>query len=83
MSWEKQFEDNLSRIGSSKSSGKDSQLGAEIFNTIGTDADDSITIRLNSVLKKEFTNVCKRNQSTVSRELKMFMARVVKSQSLD
>ena len=42
------------------------------------DLDDVLTFRVNSALKKEFSRICKENQSSSSSELKRYMLFVVK-----
>lgn len=49
---------------------------------IGDELDSTINFRINSVLKSEFEKVCKRNHSSISRELKRFMTEVVRTQSI-
>ena len=44
--------------------------------------DDVLTFRVNTDLKKEFSRICKENQSSASSELKRYMLKVVKEGSL-
>lgn len=46
------------------------------------DLDDVINFRVSSVLKDEFSKICKDDQSTISRELKRYMLSIVKQGSL-
>lgn len=41
------------------------------------DLDDVLTFRVNSALKKEFSRICKENQSSASSELKRYMLKIV------
>lgn len=49
---------------------------------VGDELDSTINFRINSSLKSEFEKVCKRNHSSVSRELKRFMTEAVRTQSI-
>ena len=44
--------------------------------------DDVLTFRVNSALKKEFSRICKGNQSSASSELKRYMLKIVEQGSL-
>ena len=44
--------------------------------------DDVLTFRVNSALKKEFSKICKDNQSSASSELKRYMLKIVNQGSL-
>lgn len=44
-----------------------------------SDLDTTINFKVNSHLKDEFDRICKSNHSTISRELKLFMLRSIKS----
>lgn len=44
--------------------------------------DDVLTFRVNSDLKKEFSRICKLNQSSASSELKKYMLRIIEQGSL-
>lgn len=44
--------------------------------------DDVLTLRVNSDLKKEFSRICKLNQSSASSELKKHMLKIVEQGSL-
>ena len=44
--------------------------------------DDVLTFRVNSDLKKEFSKICKLNQSSASSELKRYMLKIVEQGSL-
>lgn len=44
--------------------------------------DDVLTFRVNSALKKEFSKICKDNQSSASSELKRYMLKIVEQGSL-
>lgn len=44
--------------------------------------DDVLTFRVNSALKKEFSRICKENQSSASSELKKYMLKIVEQGSL-
>ena len=44
--------------------------------------DDVLTFRVNSALKKEFSKICKNNQSSASSELKRYMLKIVEQGSL-
>ena len=46
------------------------------------DLDDVLTFRVNSALKKEFSRICKENQSSASSELKRYMLKIVEQGSL-
>ena len=46
------------------------------------DLDDVLTFRVNSSLKKEFSKICKENQSSASSELKRYMLKIVEQGSL-
>lgn len=46
------------------------------------DLDDVLTFRVNSALKKEFSKICKENQSSASSELKRYMLKIVQQGSL-
>ena len=41
-----------------------------------------LTFRVNSALKKEFSKICKENQSSASSELKRYMLKIVEQGSL-
>ena len=58
------------------------RTGHEALERIGDELDGRINFRLNSVLKEEFTKVCKKNHSTLSREIKRFMSESVQFQKL-
>jgi hypothetical protein len=45
------------------------------------DLDDVLTFRVNSSLKKEFSRICKENQSSASSELKRHMLKIVEQGS--
>lgn len=45
--------------------------------------DTTITFRVNSELKEEFTKLCKSEYSDVSKELNSFMRKAVTNQQLD
>lgn len=45
--------------------------------------DTTITFRVNSELKQEFTKLCKSSYSDVSRELNSFMRKAVAKEKLD
>ena len=45
--------------------------------------DDVLTFRVNSDLKKEFSRICKENQSSASSELKRYMLKVVEQGSFN
>lgn len=44
--------------------------------------DDVLTFRVNTDLKKEFSRICKENQSSSSSELKRYMLKIVEQGSL-
>jgi len=44
--------------------------------------DDVLTFRVNSDLKKEFSRICKLNQSSASSELKKYMLKIIEQGSL-
>lgn len=44
--------------------------------------DDVLTFRVNADLKKEFSRICKENQSSASSELKRYMLKIVEQGSL-
>lgn len=44
--------------------------------------DDVLTFRVNTDLKKEFSRICKQNQSSASSELKRYMLKIVEQGSL-
>jgi len=44
--------------------------------------DDVLTFRVNTDLKKEFSRICKENQSSASSELKRYMLKIVEQGSL-
>ncbi len=46
------------------------------------DLDDVLTFRVNSALKKEFSRICKENQSSASSELKRYMLKIFEQGSL-
>lgn len=56
--------------------------GAEALSRVGDDLDARVNFRVNSVLKAEFESVCKRNHTTISREIKRFMTESVRTQKL-
>jgi len=58
------------------------RAGHEALERVGDELDGRINFRLNSVLKEEFTKVCKKNHSTLSREIKRFMSESVQFQKL-
>lgn len=43
-----------------------------------SDMDDVVNFRVSGALKKEFSKICKANQTSASSELKRFMLQVVK-----
>lgn len=47
-----------------------------------SDLDDVFTFRVNGALKKEFSRICKENQSSSSSELKRYMLKIVEQGSL-
>ena len=47
-----------------------------------SDLDDVVTFRVNGALKKEFSRICKENQSSSSSELKRYMLKIVDQGSL-
>ena len=47
-----------------------------------SDLDDVVTFRVNGALKKEFSRICKENQSSSSSELKRHMLKIVEQGSL-
>jgi len=47
-----------------------------------SELDDVLTFRVNSDLKKEFSRICKLNQSSSSSELKRFMLKIIEQGSL-
>lgn len=47
-----------------------------------SDLDDVVTFRVNGALKKEFSRICKENQSSSSSELKRYMLKIVEQGSL-
>lgn len=49
----------------------------QVMSEIGTDLDSSINYKVNSVLKQKFSDICKRNQTDMSTELKAFMLKAV------
>lgn len=57
--------------------------GSDALKTVGTEADTTITFRVNKELKEAFSKLCKTNHSTLSREIKLFMNKVVREQSTD
>ena len=46
------------------------------------DLDTTMNFKVNSLLKSEFENLCKKSQSNASREIKVFMLKAVKKGSL-
>ena len=60
-------------------------LNSKIYIKIKSNAsnlDDVLTFRVNSALKKEFSKICKDNQSSASSELKRYMLKIVEQGSL-
>ncbi|MFW1749045.1 hypothetical protein ACG9XW_23015 [Acinetobacter guillouiae] len=47
-----------------------------------SELDDVLTFRVNSDLKKEFSKICKLNQSSASSELKKYMLKIIGQGSL-
>lgn len=47
-----------------------------------SDLDDVVTFRVNGALKKEFSRICKENQSSSSSVLKRYMLKIVEQGSL-
>lgn len=47
-----------------------------------SDLDSVVNFRVNDALKREFSLICKRNQSSASSELKRYMLQVVKRGSI-
>ena len=43
-----------------------------------SDLDTTMNFKVNSLLKEEFNNVCKKSHTNPSREIKLFMLNVVK-----
>ena len=43
-----------------------------------SDLDTTMNFKVNSLLKEEFNNVCKKSHTNSSREIKLFMLNVVK-----
>lgn len=62
---------------------KQRTAGSDAFKAVGTEADTTITFRVNKELKEAFSKVCKTNHSTLSREIKLFMNKVVREQTTD
>ncbi|WP_421134635.1 type II toxin-antitoxin system RelB/DinJ family antitoxin [Alteromonas sp. A079] len=79
----KDFLSDLSTLAKESVVRKKALEGEEKLDTIGTQADATITIRVNKTLKDEFTKVCKKNHSTPSREVKLFMNEIIRKQKLD
>jgi hypothetical protein len=50
--------------------------------TVGFELDATINFRVNSELKAQFEDICKRNHSTISQELKKHMSKVLAANSL-
>lgn len=42
------------------------------------DLDTTMNFKVNSLLKAEFDHICKKNHSNASREIKLFMLRVIR-----
>ncbi|WP_394220245.1 type II toxin-antitoxin system RelB/DinJ family antitoxin [Alteromonas gracilis] len=80
---ENDFISNLESLAKQSVERKRALDGEEKFDAVGTQADATITFRVNKALKDEFTRVCKKNHSTPSREIKLFMNEVIRSQKLD
>lgn len=51
-------------------------------NDVGFELDATINFRVNSELKSQFEEVCKRNHSTISQELKKYMSKVLAANCL-
>ncbi|MEB3754864.1 hypothetical protein [Acinetobacter sp. MD2(2019)] len=47
--------------------------------TSSTELDDVVNFRVNGALKREFSKICKQNQSSASSELKRYMLQIVKN----
>jgi hypothetical protein len=77
------FAERLKNIGATGAVERQMRKGSEAFDEVGTEADTTITFRVNSELKEAFNKVCKTNHSTLSREIKLFMNSVVKHQTTD
>ena len=54
----------------------------EYLKSNASNLDDVLTFRVNSALKKEFSKICKDNQSSASSELKRYMLKIVEQGSL-
>lgn len=50
--------------------------------SIGDELDDTLNFKINSVLKSEFSKLCKQRESNISRELKLYMRAAVASGQL-
>jgi hypothetical protein len=77
------FAERLKNIGAIGAAERQMRKGSEAFDEVGTEADTTITFRVNRELKEAFNKVCKTNHSTLSREIKLFMNRVIKHQTTD
>lgn len=58
-------------------------MSSNANNDFGHDLDTTITFRVNSELKEEFSKLCKVNYSDISKELNTFMRKAVSKQRLD
>lgn len=56
--------------------------GKQALSRVGDDLDDRVNFRVNGVLKYEFERVCKRDHTTISREIKRFMTKVIEDQKV-
>lgn len=78
-------EDNFKHVMSvalSNASKRSNDQKLEKIKSNSHDLDGVLTFRVNSALKKEFSRICKENQSSASSELKRYMLKIVEQGSL-
>ncbi|HBM08924.1 MAG TPA: hypothetical protein DD403_12595 [Pseudomonas sp.] len=70
------------RHASSSKAGRSEYAGNVALARVGTELDSTLNFRVNSGLKEQFDLLCKREHSSVAREIKRFMTEAVRTQRL-
>lgn len=70
------------RQASTSKAGRSEYAGNAALARVGTELDSTLNFRVNSGLKEQFDLLCKREHSSVAREIKRFMTEAVRTQRL-
>lgn len=81
MSGDDPIEDILKRV-DRVSDHSDYAAGVLAASKIRSDLDARVNFRVNSNLKQEFEDLCAKNHTSLSREIKRFMTAAIKAQKL-